>query len=560
MRLQLALATCCLFLVLTAGAIQNETSTTPETATTPETSTNSASSTTSTLPGTPEIFPLAERCAGCHDNIEAEDDSRHSYVADWHQNVHSQSSLDPLFLAVARTETLILPEASEEIQGVCASCHLPMADLAAQSQGTSRAFLDKAALSDDELYALYAEGDSCMICHQLTTAEVPGNESYRESLFSINLSPIEPDGMRTLYSFYDLGDEGKAMMERALGYESAQEKEIHQNSICSPCHTLYTDSFSVEGEPTGIQLPEQVTMMEWDSSGYGNPTCQSCHMPLLTRSGVFSNREVADAVVGQVRAHTFLGANSYLLRLNNDEQGFFDQGIEQTEEFLQTQTAYLGLNRKVEENPDGSGLLALDVRISSMVNHKFPTGFPSRRAWIHVKVLDEAGNIIYESGAYDDEGKILDNDGDLQKGEFEPHYDIIDQPGQVQIYEAVMIDSNGKATTYLLQGVYYGKDNRLLSTGFDKSVAPDDCAVMGDAKDDGNFTAGKDTVHYRITLPEGTGEVTIEVELLYQTVGYRFLKNLEDYPSAEQQALAELLEDNPNTPSLITSKTVTVNR
>ena len=554
MKLPIVLATCCLFLVLTVSAVQNEASSTPEA------SNNSASTTTPATSRTPDMFPLAERCAACHDNIKAEDGSTYSYVADWHQNVHSQSSLDPLFLAVARTETLILPEASELVQGVCASCHLPMADIAAQSLGTSRAFLDNAALSDDELYALYKDGDSCMICHQLTTAEVPGNESFRESPFSINMTPPEPGDTRNLYSYYDLADEGKAMMERTLGYDTVQERAIRLPVACSPCHTLYTTSFTVEGEPTGLLLPEQVTMMEWTYSGYWNTSCQSCHMPVAARSGMFSNREVTDAKVGQVRAHTFLGANSYLLRLNNDEYGPFDQGIEQIEGYLQTQTASLNFNRKIEENPDGSGLLSLNVIVSSTTGHKFPSGFPSRRAWIHVKVLDEAGDVIYESGAYNDEGMILDNDGDLQKGEFEPHYSVIDQPGQVQIYESVMMDSNDKATTYLLQGVYYGKDNRILPSGMNKKSAPEDCAVIGDAEDDKDFTSGSDMVRYLIQLPEGTGELTVEVELLYQTVGYRFLKNLEDYPSDEQQALAELLEDNPNIPVLVASKTTTLSR
>ena len=560
MKLRLVLTTCCLFLVFLACAVQNEglaAAASPATAGSTESSDPSEDPVSSL---TPAQFPLATSCISCHDNIQATDDSTYSLVKDWQQSVHAQSALDPLFLAVARSETMIHPDASEAIQGVCAACHLPMADFNAQSLDVSQAFLDNSALSNNEFYALYAEGDSCMICHQLTLKDIPDNVSFRGSELSIDLSQAEPGDLRSLYSYFSLNENGQSLMKKVLGYTSVREQAMRKDSTCIPCHTLYTDSFTVEGEPTGIQLPEQVTELEWSNSGYWDQPCISCHMPLITDYGALSNREIADAVHGWIYGHTFPGANAYVLRLNDDEDGSLEQGITQTEEFLQTQTAKLSLSGEIDQNVDGSSLLALDVRVNSITGHKFPTGFPSRRAWIHVKVLDEAGKVIYESGAYDDEGKILDNDGDLQKGEFEPHYDVIDQPGQVQIYESVMIDSNGKATTNLLEGVYYGKDNRLLPFSFKKQSAPSDCAVVGDAADDDDFIGGSDTVHYRITLPEGTGEVTIEVELLYQTVGYRFLENLNDYPSDELEALTGLVQQNPNTPSLVASKELLLSR
>ena len=558
-RRLILLAILCLFLVLAACAQQNGTPENidrPETPKTPDTSISQVS-----YP-TPDMFPLAENCIGCHDNIKNADGSTYSYVEDWYQSIHAQSALDPLFLAVARAETMHLPEASELIQGVCAACHLPMADFTAQSTGASQAFLDNAARSNHELYALYKDGDSCMICHQLTSKDIPGYESYRGSQFSIDLGTPKAGDLRTIYSFYDLSDDGQTFMMKSMGYQSVQDEEIRSaKSNCSPCHTLYTDSFTVEGVPTGKQLPEQVTALEWDMSGFWNSSCQSCHMPLIVaRDGALSNREVADAVKGGIREHSFLGANAFILRLLNDKFGALDQAIVQSRAYLETETARLKLSGKVEQGADGSDILALNVSIENLVGHKFPTGFPSRRAWLYVKVLDEAGNVIYESGAYNSKGMILDNDGDLKKGEFEPHYNVIDQPGQVQIYESVMIDSNGKATTNLLQGIYYGKDNRLIPRGFDKRTAHVDCAVVGDAMVDPDFVGGSDTVHYLIPIPAGSGKLTIEVEFLYQSVSYRFLENLKESPSAEQQILEELVEKNPNIPELVTKGELKINR
>jgi len=537
----LVIATSCLFLVLFACAQQGTTTPDPPKTTSPY--------------ATPEMFPLAASCAGCHDGIVANDGSTYSYVEDWKQNAHALSAVDPLFLAVARAETMSLPGAEELIQSVCAACHLPMADFAAQSMGMSQAFLDNAASPGHDLHSLYKDGDSCMICHQLTSKKIKGNVSFRDTTMSIDLSKAQAGELRSMYGQYKLNDEGQSIMKSVLGYESVQSHAIHGELICDACHTLYTDSFTVEGVPTGKQLPEQVTVLEWNSSSYWNiRSCQACHMPVITDSGTLSNRAIANAIQGQINAHTFVGSNSYLLRLLNDRFGSLDQGIANNDDYLLEETALLTLDGNIRQNADGSSLLALDVRVGSITGHKFPTGFPSRRAWIHVKVLDETGRVIFESGAYNNEGMILDNNGDLKKGEFEPHYDVINQPGQVQIYEAVMIDSNGKATTNLLHGIYYGKDNRLLPSGFNKNTVDPDCAVIGDAMDDPDFVGGSDIVHYLIQLPEGVSTVTIEVEFLYQTVSYRFLENLKDYPSAEQQALEELVKQTPNLPSLVASK------
>ncbi len=100
------------------------------------------------------------------------------------------------------------------------------------------------------------------------------------------------------------------------------------------------------------------------------------------------------------------------------------------------------------------------VKVENKAGHKFPTGFPSRRAWIHLKVVDKDGNVVFESGKPND-GRISGCDSDEGKG-YEQHYDVITRSDEVQVYESVMVDTEGQVICKLLKGARYIKDNRLL--------------------------------------------------------------------------------------------------
>jgi len=508
-----------------------------------------------------QLFPLAGECRACHNDIKADDDTKYSFVLDWMNSVHSQSSTDPIFQAVVRQEIAMLPEASDLIQGVCASCHLPMADFTAIAQDSSQSFLENARNADNELHELYLDGISCMLCHQLTSNGGEDNTAFHGSELSINLN-MPPEGQtRQMFGYYSISDAGQQPMIDNIGYNTVTDAATRTELMCAPCHTLYTDAFTVEGEPTGTQLPEQVVALEWaewDESGA--KSCQSCHMPTIVESGPLSIMQTEDAARGEISMHSFVGGNVFLKQLNGGSNNSLQRGVDASTEFLQNETATLTLTSSFTEAAGADTALLLDVTVDSQVGHKFPTGFPSRRAWLHVQVFDDAGNLLYESGGYSEQGMIYDNNADQVAGTFEPHYALIDQPGQVQIYESVMLDSNGEATSVLLQGVAFAKDNRILPAGFNKDTAPADVAVIGDALADENFVGGSDTTSYLISLPAGTGEVTIQVELLYQTVSYRFLDDLLSYPSPEQKTLADLVEQHPNIPTLVTKQELKVAR
>jgi hypothetical protein len=173
-----------------------------------------------------------------------------------------------------------------------------------------------------------------------------------------------------------------------------------------------------------------------------------------------------------------------------------------------------------------SEILTVSLKVTALTGHKFPTSFPSRRAWLHVTVADAAGKVIWESGGPNPDGTISGNAADESPAAFEPHYDTITRSDQVQIYEPIMGDHEGQVTYTLLRAAQYLKDNRILPAGAAKAELPSEIAVYGEAAEDANFLGGSDLVTYRVETRGATGPFTVSAELLYEPLSYQFVMDL----------------------------------
>ena len=96
-------------------------------------------------------------------------------------------------------------------------------------------------------------------------------------------------------------------------------------------------------------------------------------------------------------------------------------------------------------------------------------------------------------------------------------------------------------TTGLLSAVVYLKDNRLTPRGFDKRAVPDDVAVHGHALEDRDFGSGEDLVRSSIDVAGANGPFTIEAELWYQPIAFRWAENLKAYNAAGTAAVRDVL-------------------
>jgi hypothetical protein len=325
-------------------------------------------------------------------------------------------------------------------------------------------------------------------------------------------------------------------MRSAARFLPNQSTHIQQSELCATCHTLYTHALDERGESIG-ELPEQMPYQEWLHSEYrGVRSCQSCHMPEVAEETPIAS--VLGTPRPKLSQHTFRGGNAFMLGMLNKYRGELgvtampqelDAAIRDTTDFLASATAAVAIE---SVDLDGTNLDFV-VRIDNAAGHKLPTGYPARRAWLHVRVVDTEGDVLFESGAPRPDGSISGNDSDDDPARFEPHYSRITSTDQVQIYESIMVDRAGRPTTGLLSAVGYGKDNRLLPRGFDKGSAHADIAVHGDAEQDSDFIGGGDHVRYRAELPRSLGAAQIEVRLLFQPISYRWARNLAGYDAAE---------------------------
>ncbi len=376
-------------------------------------------------------------------------------------------------------------------------------------------------------------GVSCTACHQIEDDATLGTLEGFSGNYKINAS-------KTIYGQYS-NITGQPMIN-STGYTPAYSAHISDSAVCATCHNLKTPYVDSNGNlltttpDTGF--PEQMPYTEWqnsifDDAGSNPQSCQDCHMP-KTRS-VVSTRPNGLAAKDDFSKHHLVGANTTMLTLlkNNAAQldvtsSNMDLGIERARAMLQSSVDLEIMSASVE-----NGVLEARVKLNNNSGHKTPTSYPSRRMWLNFKVTDSNNEVIFESGKINADGSIVGVDNDADQSVFEPHYNMIISPDQVQIYETIMGNSDNEVTYTLLRGARYLKDNRLTPKGFNKIAVPLDVAVQGQAVNDTDFNLGSDEVIYRIPV-SATGELDISVSLNYQTISYGFLQDLYQDSQLEQ--------------------------
>lgn len=480
-------------------------------------------------------FHTSDRCVACHNGLLTASGEDVSIGFDWRASMMANSSRDPYWQASVRRETIDHKESVAAIQDECSVCHMPIPRYEAKVRGEhGRVFEHLPFAADAKEGRQAADGVSCAVCHQISTEKLGTRESYNGG-FVVQI-PADPNARPEYGPFDPEPGHRRIMLSSSEGYRPTQSAHIRESELCATCHTLLTQALGPDGHVIG-SLPEQVPYQEWLHSDFkASQSCQSCHMPEVGEPAPATR--VFGAMRDGIRRHSFVAANFFMLRMLNRYRDALDVaalphelagGADHTIEFLQSRAATVRVDNI---GVDGDRLRA-EVTVENLGGHKLPTAYPSRRAWLHVVVRDNNGAIVFESGGLKADGSIAGNDNDADATTFEPHYTEITAADQVQIYESILGDANGAVTTGLLLGTSYLKDNRLLPRGFDKTTADPEIAVHGGAEHDPDFVAASDRVRYAIALRGASGPFTVNVDLLYQPIGFRWANNLKTYDAPE---------------------------
>lgn len=507
----------------------------------------------------PAHFLTADRCMPCHNSLTTRTGQDASIGIDWRGSVMANSSRDPYWQASVRRETLDHPSRKDDIEDECSTCHMPMQRYAAHAAGGRGEVLARlpSKRGTDPLDSLAADGVSCTLCHQIQPANLSDSSGFNGGFV---IDTATPRDRRPIFGPYVVNRGHATVMHSSSGFVPMQADQIRQSELCGTCHTLFTPGFDSSGKQVGA-VAEQAPFLEWRHSAYYREAqgCESCHMDRVVAPG---DSVPITAVLGDprpdVRRHWFPGGNFFILGiLNRYRAELAVEALPQELDAVAARTRELlgrAARLALRTGPPEPGRVVVDVGITNLNGHKLPTAFPSRRAWLHVVVRDHAGAIVFESGALMPSGRIVGNDNDDDRTKFEPHYREITRPDQVEIYETIIKDTKGMVTTGLTSGVAYFKDNRILPRGFDKATAGPGIAVVGDAADDPAFVDGADRVRYRVDVARAQGPFTVEAELWYQPIGFRWAHNLRLRPAPETDRFVAYYESMADASAIVLAR------
>lgn len=471
-----------------------------------------------------EYFLHSYHCTGCHgyDSLQQaniDEAGNDVNLADrWRTSMMALAAKDPFWRAKVSHEIITNPSHAGELQNKCTDCHAPMGRYT--SMFHNNPYYGMTDLQND---TLGLDGVSCGACHMISP-----NVGYTYS------GQIPYDTTRVEYGPF--GSPFTGPMQLYEGLTPTFSTHMDQPKTCSPCHTLITQSADLAGNLTGGEFVEQATYHEYLNSSYAGTLtkCQSCHMPRLSDPIVISNGIISLQARFPFNQHTFAGANIFMLNLikNNKaalnidiQDRLFDSTITATATMLKEKA--IDLNLMLDSTANDTAYFR--VKLKNKTGHKFPSGYPSRRAVVQFVVFDAANDTIFKSGTFTPQYRVVG-----ETNQFETHHNIINQPNVPQIYEMVMGDVNYNFTSVLERASNLLKDNRIPPSGFTTThQVYDTVKISNDALADDDFNkvasvegSGEDYVHFHVPLLGYTGNIQTKVKVFYQSVPPKWVDDM----------------------------------
>jgi hypothetical protein len=497
--------------------------------------------------GTNSLFAGSGVCGGCHGHdpndfamIDPTNGEDINITDDWSATMMANSAKDPFWRAKVSHEILVNPADQILLEDKCTSCHAPQGRFNAIHEGATTY-----AMADMTGDSIALDGVACGACHQQLDTMIG----------FLNSGNLMYDTTKTVYGPY--GNPFAGPMQSFIGFDVVYGEHIAKSGLCAACHTLLTNTVDLAGNATGDVFVEQATYHEWLNSSYNTDdiTCQKCHIPQIDENVVIAANFQFLAPRRPFGKHHLVGGNTFMLKLMKDNIAslgitstprMFDSTIVRTQRLLRDSTLVMTLD-ETSRTPD---TVFYVLNLINKAGHKFP----SRIAYVEFVVLDSLGDTLFKTGMLDSDFNLVNRDAT-----FEPHYNIIKDEQQVQIYEMVMGDVNDDPTTVLERAKSQLKDNRLTPLGFTTThYAYDTTLIAGEALNDPDFNkisaiegSGADMVHFHIPLGGYAGALNTSARVYYQSVPRKWLDEMFSYNSAAIDTFRNMYNSADHTPSLV---------
>ena len=556
-------------------------------------------------PNGPGQFLTSDQCISCHDgqgapfgpNMYIPPTADHAGVnlspyGEWNWSLMGLSGRDPIFYAQLESEKTIHSSGDlpDTIQNLCFQCHGVMGQRQLHIDQPGSIFREEMTHITDpndphyKYGALARDGVSCTVCHQMVDSGKPLQDIMTGNFVLSKPGEVEP-GISQIYGPFE--NPITQPMSASLGMKPVQSDYIKSSELCGSCHAIYLPIYNAAGQHVGDDF-EQSTYLEWLNSAYQNEygqgndvkTCQQCHMTneyhgqkLAYRIANIQDQTYPEAdhlapvedIMVPIRddfaRHSLHGINIFGLEmfrqfdqiLGNRKtdymtgaQSGLPNAIDNAQKFATEQTARVDVQKVSYEGDE----LVVDVKVTNLTGHRFPSGVGFRRAFLSLEVSDSQKNVIWASGRTNALGIIVDGKGEPLPSEFltvlnpdackldshtceqayEPHHQVITGENQVQIYQELVKSPEGLITSSFVALSDTIKDNRLLPKGWtpegpegfnsDPVWGPrfvDATTPKGNVQDDAQFFdgTGSDVIQYRISLPNGLAKGGQVADVLY---------------------------------------------
>ena len=389
-------------------------------------------------------YPSAATCRTCHPD----------HYREWSVSPHAYAQMSPVFNSMHAT---IVKQTAGSNGDFCIRCH----NQVGMNMG------EKIFMKNEDRHPTSREGISCIVCHRLENAY--GKVSGRFNLVEGDLlEPVYgPNGDAELKRVLSEPNKYRVVTDRDKAGRKIHTGvkrffQLSESSFCGTCHDVTLMN--------GFRLEEAFSEFKNTPSAKRGETCQDCHMG--KKHGVNAGYATAPAaVIGDEPTkprkrtnHMFIGPDYSIIHPgifphNDDAAQFatisewlqfnwkkgwgtdeFEDSIDDdhpfpekwesyddrfdAREIIEQQLELLGEAQTAREElmraafllgdlkVTKAGKSGLDFRIqvkNGTDGHNVPTGFDAERLiWLYVRVFDQDGKVVFQSGDLDPNGDVRD--------------------------------------------------------------------------------------------------------------------------------------------------------